>query len=102
TPTSTPPSSTPTEDGPTTPSPTKGTETKTHTSKTQATTYTTVGPDGTVSTVTAYTVVPASEPTQDAPEPTYTPTLQGAASRFGVVGTLGYGLVLFIGLAALL
>ncbi|KFZ20099.1 hypothetical protein V502_03355 [Pseudogymnoascus sp. VKM F-4520 (FW-2644)] len=100
TPTTTPPVSTPTKSNPTTPSPTVGQETRT--SKTQATTYTTVGPDGTTSTITAYTVVPASEPTANA-GPTVTPTLQGnAASNFDVIGTVGFGFILFVGLVAVL
>ncbi|KFY97729.1 hypothetical protein V498_01904 [Pseudogymnoascus sp. VKM F-4517 (FW-2822)] len=101
TPTTTPPASTPTKSNPTTPSPTRQPET--HTSQTQTTTYTTVGPDGKVSTITAYTVVPASEPTEGNPGPTVIPTLQGnGASSFDVVGVLGYGLISFIGLVAIL
>ncbi|OBT85455.1 hypothetical protein VE02_06162 [Pseudogymnoascus sp. 03VT05] len=95
TPTPTPPTSTPTKSGPTTPPPTSKQETKTHPSKTEATTYTTVGPDGTTSTITAYTVVPASQPTENA-GPTVTPTLQGnTASKFNVLGVVGYGSILF-------
>ncbi|OBT58631.1 hypothetical protein VE04_01804 [Pseudogymnoascus sp. 24MN13] len=89
TPTPTPPGSTPTKSGPTTPPPTGGQEAKTHTSKTETTTYTTVGPDGTTSTITAYTVIPWSQPTENA-EPTVTPSLQGnAASKFNVLGAVG-------------
>ena len=74
---------------------------KTHSSTTKATTYTTVGPDGTTSTITAYTVVPAIQPTEEA-VPTKTPTLQGAAAKFNVVGVVGYGFILFVGLVAAL
>ncbi|KFY18504.1 hypothetical protein V491_04771 [Pseudogymnoascus sp. VKM F-3775] len=101
TPTPTPPTSTTTKSGPTTPPPTSVQQTKTHTSTTEATTYTTVGPDGSTSTITTYTVVPASQPTEEA-APTVTPGLQGAASKFDVLGTVGYGFILLVGLVAVL
>ncbi|KFX92894.1 hypothetical protein V490_05116 [Pseudogymnoascus sp. VKM F-3557] len=100
-PTTTPPGSTPTKSNPTTtPAPTPGGK-ETHTSTTKATTYTTTGADGTVSTVTAYTVVPAIEPTQNT-GPSVTPGLQGAASKFDMVGVVGYGIISFVGLVAIL
>ena len=63
-------------------------------SATQEVVFTTVKPDGSRSTITSYTVVPAAEATQDAPaDPTFTPEVQDAATSLSGAGILGFAIV---------
>lgn len=62
--------------------------------------YTTLHPDGSLSTVTSYTVVPASQgPTNAGASPTETPGLQNAAVRCDGAGIMGYALIAIAGMA---
>lgn len=72
-------------------------------STTQEVVFTTVKPDGSRSTITSYTIVPAAEATQDAPaDPTFTPEVQDAATGLRGTGILGFAIVSLTALMAAL
>jgi hypothetical protein len=66
--------------------------------------YTTVHPDGSRSTITSFTVVAAAQnPTKVANSAaSVTPSLQDAAARFDGTGLVGYALIGFVGMVAVL